>query len=77
MGMKKPPIIFKITPLDLLTILFIGLKLTHYINWSWWWVLLPQWWVFVPIILTAIVGFIGLAFVFCKRVRLRMKGELT
>ena len=25
----------------LLTILFIGLKLTHYIDWSWWWVLSP------------------------------------
>jgi len=27
----------------LLTILFIGLKLTHSINWSWWWVLSPIW----------------------------------
>ena len=26
-----------------LTILFIGLKLTHVINWSWWWVLSPTW----------------------------------
>jgi len=25
----------------LLTILFIGLKLTNYIDWSWWWVLSP------------------------------------
>ncbi len=25
----------------LLTVLFIGLKLTGYINWSWWWVLSP------------------------------------
>jgi hypothetical protein len=25
----------------LLTIVFIVLKLTHYINWSWWWVLSP------------------------------------
>lgn len=28
---------------NLLTILFIGLKLTHYIDWSWWWVLAPSW----------------------------------
>ena len=28
---------------NLLTLLFIGLKLTHYINWSWWWVLAPTW----------------------------------
>lgn len=27
----------------LLTILFVGLKLTGYINWSWWWVLSPLW----------------------------------
>jgi len=29
--------------LPLLTVLFIGLKLTGYINWSWWWVLAPLW----------------------------------
>lgn len=27
----------------MLTILFIGLKLTGYIDWSWWWVLSPLW----------------------------------
>lgn len=27
----------------LLLCLFIGLKLTHYIDWSWWWVLTPLW----------------------------------
>ena len=27
----------------MLTILFIGLKLTGYITWSWWWVLSPIW----------------------------------
>lgn len=27
----------------LLTVLFIGLKLTHVIDWSWWWVLSPIW----------------------------------
>ena len=27
----------------LLTILFIGLKLGHVIDWSWWWVLSPIW----------------------------------
>jgi len=27
----------------LLLILFIGLKLTGYIAWSWWWVLSPVW----------------------------------
>lgn len=27
----------------MLTVLFIGLKLTHNIDWSWWWVLSPLW----------------------------------
>lgn len=27
----------------LLTIVFITLKLTNYIDWSWWWVLSPLW----------------------------------
>lgn len=29
--------------LGALTILFIALKLTHIIDWSWWWVLAPLW----------------------------------
>lgn len=39
----------------LLTILFIGLKLTNYIDWSWWWVLSPLW---LP--LAVILGFVAL-----------------
>ena len=27
----------------LLTILFVALKLTGYIDWSWWWVTSPLW----------------------------------
>jgi hypothetical protein len=27
--------------LSLLTILFVGLKLTNHIDWSWWWVMSP------------------------------------
>lgn len=29
--------------LGLLGLLFIGLKLTNFINWSWWWVTAPLW----------------------------------
>lgn len=29
--------------LVLLTLLFIALKLTGFIDWSWWWVLAPAW----------------------------------
>lgn len=30
-------------PVGLLTLLFVALKLTNYIDWSWWWVLSPLW----------------------------------
>lgn len=42
----------------LLAILFIGLKLTGYITWSWWWVLSPLWGGFVvsAIVFMAIVA---------------------
>lgn len=39
----------------LLTVLFIGLKLTDVIDWSWWWVLAPLW---LP--LTILLGICGL-----------------
>lgn len=29
--------------LNSLTIVFIVMKLTHHIEWSWWWVLAPLW----------------------------------
>ena len=38
-----------------LTILFIGLKLAHVINWSWWWVLSPLWISFLILILFLIL----------------------
>lgn len=30
-----------------LTLIFITLKLTHVITWSWWWVLAPLWGTFI------------------------------
>lgn len=39
----------------LLAIVFITLKLTNYIDWSWWWVLAPLWVPFVLVILFLIV----------------------
>ena len=43
----------KIGFLGLLTLVFIVLKLTHYIDWSWVWVLSPLWlgWLVVTAIL--------------------------
>lgn len=39
----------------LLTLLFIGLKLSHVISWSWLWVLSPLWISFGLFILTIII----------------------
>jgi hypothetical protein len=41
--------------LDVLTLIFITLKLTDVINWSWWAVLSPIWVQLVLIIITVIV----------------------
>lgn len=35
--------------LGLLALLFITLKLTGYIDWSWWWVTAPLWGPLIPI----------------------------
>lgn len=45
--------------LGALTIVFIALKLTNYIDWSWLWVLAPLW---IPITVTIVIGivFIGI-----------------
>lgn len=39
---KNIPVSGGIDFFGLLTIVFIVLKLTHYIDWSWWWVLSPS-----------------------------------
>ena len=47
----------------LLTILFIGLKLTHYIDWPWVWVLFPLWGpvvaIFVILVIAALIMIIA------------------
>lgn len=42
----------------LLTIAFVVLKLTHVINWSWWWVLSPLWISAVIMLLILAVTFV-------------------
>lgn len=39
----------------LLAIVFITLKLTGYIDWSWWWVLSPLWIPFVVVMLVIVL----------------------
>lgn len=43
----------------ILTILFIGLKLTGYITWSWWWVLSPLW---IPLAIVVAIFIVALIF---------------
>lgn len=45
----------------LLGIVFVVLKLTHIINWSWWFVLLPFWWWIPLIILVFVIAFIAIS----------------
>lgn len=39
--------------LGLLTVLFVGLKLTNFLAWSWWWVLAPTW---VPLLVGLLIA---------------------
>lgn len=48
---------------SILTIVFIILKLTDVINWSWWWVLSPLW-LPVIIVLASVFIFIILLLIF-------------
>jgi hypothetical protein len=53
----------------LLFVLFLGLKLGHVIDWSWWWVTAPLW---IPVALAVgILGIVaivaGFAFIFAGR----------
>jgi hypothetical protein len=40
---------------SLLTLLFVALKLTHVINWSWWWVMCPMLIVFGIVLVCGVV----------------------
>lgn len=42
----------------LLGVVFIVLKLTHVINWSWWWVTLPLWGGVAIIVLILLIALI-------------------
>ena len=39
------------------TVLFVGLKLTNVIDWSWWIVLAPSW---IPVVLVVIISIVAL-----------------
>lgn len=45
--------------INMLQVLFIGLKLTNNIDWSWWWVLSPIWIQFVLVFILIFFFIIG------------------
>jgi hypothetical protein len=62
--------------IGLLTILFIGLKLTGFIKWSWWWVLSPLWIPATPALLLFLIWLvctIGLALLKRHEMKKRVK----
>jgi hypothetical protein len=46
--------------LGILTLIFITLKLTGHITWSWWWVLSPLW---IPVSIIIIIASLITAFI--------------
>lgn len=58
MSESKTNVSMGTSPAFLLLLLFVGLKLTGFIDWSWWWVTSPLW---LPIcVLAVLAGGIGL-----------------
>ena len=49
---------------SLLLALFVGLKLTGHIDWSWWWVLSPAWFGFAALAAIVLACLVPLALVF-------------
>lgn len=47
-----------------LFLIFMVLKLTNYIDWSWWWVTAPLW---IPIAIIAIVGLVAILYLGNKK----------
>jgi hypothetical protein len=43
----------------ILFLIFMVLKLTHVIDWSWWWVTAPLW---IPISIVGIIGLIAILY---------------
>lgn len=45
-----------------LTLLFVALKLTGYVDWSWWWVLSPLW--LTAVLFVAIIALVVIVALF-------------
>ena len=57
---------------SLLLLLFIALKLTGHITWSWWWVLSPIW---IPTAITVVLFSIWVLVVYIKKKKEEKKNE--
>ena len=51
--------------IPILTLIFITLKLTNYISWSWWWVLSPLW---IGVVAAIIIFILIFSFLFIKSI---------
>lgn len=60
--MKEIKITFNMVHALLLTIMLTVLKLTHIINWSWWWIISPMWMPFAFFILIFVISKLYLFF---------------
>lgn len=58
---NAPKVTVQFPILGILGIVFIALKLTGHIAWSWWWVLAPFW---IPLALVAVIFVVALIFAF-------------
>lgn len=56
--MSNDKISASFTFIPILTLIFITLKFTNYITWSWWWVLSPMWMIFPILAVIFVVIFI-------------------
>jgi hypothetical protein len=55
MSKTREVVASKTTYLDVVQIVFIILKLTDNIDWSWWWVLCPMWGVLAVLLALALI----------------------
>lgn len=58
--MAKTKVVYKqVSGTTLLFLVFLVLKLTHVINWSWWWVFAPFWIPLAVVIVILLISFIA------------------
>lgn len=64
-----------VTLIGLVFVLFLGLKLTGHITWSWWWVTAPLWGPLAIVLALIVVGFVGMFVVLYVKQKLAQRGQ--